>query len=161
MTDTPHPEEPAERDEPETARTPAKPKTGPTAAVIAVVVVLACGAVALFRAVTDTPRSPIGADTPAATRTGPDQVVCQVTDGGVYYLAVTSAADHNFSACAAGSPYPGTVYDLLGGVPGVDRRCILGDRYTEANRAIVAVYSDTKPEDLAAARAFCDANGGT
>jgi hypothetical protein len=43
----------------------------------------------------------------------------------------------------------------------MDRRCILPPGYIAQNGAAVGVYSDTVRTDLRAARAFCDANGGT
>jgi hypothetical protein len=100
--------------------------------------------------------------TQAATPTGPASEICQFADnGGSYYLLVTSATDHNFKACAGGTLYKGTIDDLFNTVPGLDRRCILGTAATVEFDALVAAYSDTKKADLAAARAFCAANGGT
>jgi hypothetical protein len=97
--------------------------------------------------------------TAAANPNGPGRMLCKVTDSGVYYLWVTSA-DHNFDACA-GSPMQPITLDQLLAEPNMDRRCILGDAYTATHHAIVGVYSDTAAADLAAARAFCAANGGT
>ena len=85
---------------------------------------------------------------------------CKVTNGGIYYLKVTSAQVHNFRACAGADPYPGTTDDLFT-LPQMDRRCTLGLDYTSREGALVAVYSDTPPANLAAAKQFCDANGGT
>lgn len=101
--------------------------------------------------------------TAAATQTGPDQEICQFTDnGGSYYLLVTSATDHNFKACAGGALYKGTLDDLFNSGAGIDRRCILGSNADlAAFDALVAVYSDAKKADLAAARTFCTANGGS
>jgi hypothetical protein len=96
-----------------------------------------------------------------ATPVSADQRICRVTsNGGAYYLLVTSATEHNFQACAGAAPYAGTLDDLFK-VPGMDRRCILPDQYTARNHAIVGVYSDTVTGNLTAARSFCFANGGT
>lgn len=99
---------------------------------------------------------------PTAT-TDPGREICSfVEGGGIYYLLVTSETAYNLSACDGGTRYPGTIDDLLlRGPSGMDRRCILPDSYTAAHEAIVGVYSDTRRADLAAARAFCQANGGT
>jgi hypothetical protein len=92
--------------------------------------------------------------------TPPDREICRVTDnGGSYYLLVTSATYHNFQACDGATPYDGTMDKLLN-LPKMGRRCILGDQYTADNHALVGVYSDTDSANMAAARRFCDANGG-
>jgi hypothetical protein len=97
-----------------------------------------------------------------ATPTGPDQEICQVIENGsTYYLLVTSATDHNFKACAGDKLFAGTLDDLFNSAAGMDRRCILGNAATVEFDALVAAYSDTKKADMAAARAFCTANGGT
>jgi hypothetical protein len=93
--------------------------------------------------------------------TPPDREICRVTDGGgSYYLLVTSATYHNFQACDGATPYDGTMDKLLN-LPKMGRRCILGDRYTADTHAVVEVYSDTNSANMAAARRFCDANGGS
>jgi hypothetical protein len=107
------------------------------------------------------PTTPAAAPTPASSPVSPHRRICRVTESaGSYYLNVTSAMDHNFQACAGATPYPGTLDDLLN-LPGMDRRCILGDQYTAQNHALVGVYSDSASPNLTAAREFCTANGGT
>lgn len=124
--------------------------------VLAVAALSACGTASPVStpAVKSTP-------TPTQEASTAGQEICGVSGrSGSYYLLVTSATDHNFKACDNAVQYTGTLDDLFK-LPGMDRRCILGDAYTSANDALVAVYSDTKPDDLAAADAFCRANGGT
>ncbi|MEV8510828.1 hypothetical protein [Dactylosporangium sp. NPDC051484] len=103
---------------------------------------------------------------PTTTTTQPpavkNRMICKVTEGGgTYYRYVTSASEHNFSACADGTEVPGTIDDLLLGPGNINRRCILGDTAIAMYHALVGVYSDTGTKNLAAARAYCDANGGT
>jgi hypothetical protein len=87
--------------------------------------------------------------------------ICRLSEhGGTFYLYVTSAAAHNFKACAGGVPYVGTIDQLLSSGSGMDRRCILDPEHNAQNDASVAVYSDSMRADLSAARAFCHANGG-
>jgi len=111
---------------------------------------------------TPPPSSKPAAKPSSAAPADPDHRLCRLTsDGGTYYVWITSATAHRFDACAGGTVDPRTVDDLLLGTPGMDRRCILGDAYTQAHEAIVGVYSDTKAANLAAARSFCAAGGGT
>jgi hypothetical protein len=96
---------------------------------------------------------------------GPGREICGMTvDGGTYYLNVTSETTNDLSACDGGTPFKGTVDDLLG-QPRMDRRCILPtDGDSEAMQrfnAIVGVYSASDPVDLDAARGFCRVNSGT
>jgi hypothetical protein len=114
-----------------------------------------------------TAASPTPAETPSTssaptTATLPSTEICKVAyNGGTIYLYVTSATAHNFKACAGGTPYAGTIDQLLSSASGIDRRCILGSDYTTQNKAAVAVYSDTARGDMKAAQRFCNANGGT
>ena len=102
------------------------------------------------------PSSAPSTATPASTE------ICRVAySGGTIYLYVTSATAHNFKACDGGTPYAGTIDQLLSSGSGIDRRCILGSDYTSQNRAALAVYSDTARGDMKAAQRFCNANGGT
>jgi hypothetical protein len=55
---------------------------------------------------------------------------------------------------------PGNLDDLFK-MPDVDRRCILGTQATIDLHALVGVYSDTKANDLAAARSYCQRYGGS
>jgi hypothetical protein len=89
-------------------------------------------------------------------------MVCRVTEnGGTYYRSVASFTEHDFRACDGATPYPGFVYDLLD-EPNVDRRCVLdSDSAIAKFHALVGVYSNTKSSNLAAARRFCSAHGGT
>lgn len=87
----------------------------------------------------------------------PDWIkICKIDDGnGTYYLNISSATAHNFTAC--GTPpalYSGTIDDLLR-LPGMDRRCMSGNADVAQEQADIGVYSDTKQADLAAAKAFC------
>jgi hypothetical protein len=98
---------------------------------------------------------------PAVTRaptTSATSEICRLTDNGsTFYLYVTSAAAHNFKACAGGTPYSGTLGQLLSSGSGMDRRCVLDHAQTGAN---LTVYSDTVHGDIKAAQAYCRANGG-
>jgi hypothetical protein len=87
--------------------------------------------------------------------------ICSVTDGsGRYYLNVTSQAEHDFRVCEGGAPYGGSLDDLFQ-LPHMDRRCIVASNDALArNHGLVGVYSDTTAADLAAARAYCTAQGG-
>lgn len=97
---------------------------------------------------------------PSAPAAQPNSEICRFTaDGGSYYLLVTSATDHNFKACDGGAQYDGNVDKLLADGTGIDRRCILGDAATARLDAIVGVYSSPAAADMAAATAFCNANG--
>jgi hypothetical protein len=88
--------------------------------------------------------------------------VCSQTDGkGTYYLDVTSQTEHDFRVCSGGTTYNGTLDDLFK-QPGMDRRCIVGSNEALArNHALVGVYSDTGKSNLAAARAYCESEGGS
>jgi hypothetical protein len=109
------------------------------------------------RAATTKPAPP-PPPTPATPR---DSELCRVDDAGAsFYLSVTSATEHDFRACANATVIPGTLDDLFS-LPGVDRRCVLGIQAIAELHALVGVYSDTKAEDLAAARDYCRAYGGT
>jgi hypothetical protein len=109
---------------------------------------------------TSRPAAPPPATTTQAPAAPPSAELCKVTGGGAtYYRWVTSATDHNFTACQGATVVPGTVDDLLK-QDNMDRRCILGDEATARYDAIVGVYSDTNAKNLAAARAWCKANGG-
>jgi hypothetical protein len=70
---------------------------------------------------------------------------------------VTSAGDHNFSVCVGSPLYPGTLDDLFK-LPHVDRRCLGSNEYATRNKALVGVYSDTKPLNLKAAKEWCALN---
>jgi len=88
--------------------------------------------------------------------------LCKVTatSGGVYYLDVTSATEHDFRACNGAEPYNGTLDTLLA-MSGMDRRCILDSNEAIARfRALVGVYSDTMDGNISAARQFCRSQGG-
>ena len=99
---------------------------------------------------------------PPGNPNGPDREICRLDqDGGTFYAHVTSATAHRFDACAGTTPYQGTLEDLFAQGHGMDRRCILGNAYMLAHEASVGVYSDTKAANLAAAKEFCQANGGT
>jgi hypothetical protein len=87
--------------------------------------------------------------------------ICEfASNGGHYYLFVTSATDYDFSACNGGQAYSGTIQQLVTDGSGIDRRCILGLDATIKFDAIVGVYSSPARVDAAAAIAFCTANGG-
>jgi hypothetical protein len=105
--------------------------------------------------------TPPPAPTTAAASVDPGREICSfVEGGGTYYRLVTSETDYNMSACVGGTRYTGTLEDLFT-IPGMDRRCILGDAGMATFDAIVGVYSDTKKADLVAARAFCQQYGGS
>jgi hypothetical protein len=96
---------------------------------------------------------------------GPGQEICKVDEsGGSYYLYVTSKTLNNLTACGGGTPFKGTIDNLLN-LPNMDRRCILptvgGTGTTPTSNAIVGVYSDTTQSGLSAANNYCEANGGT
>jgi hypothetical protein len=125
---------------------------------------------------TSSPGSPIDTQPPAAapattqtqtatatTHDRPGQRICRIeADDGAFYLLLTSEADHNFSACDAYTPFDGTLEDLFKLPHNMDRRCFLAsDKYIAQNGASGAIYSDAVKADLAAAHAFCAANGGT
>ena len=89
------------------------------------------------------------------------QEICEVTDGsgGVYYLNVTSETFDDLSACDNAARFNGTLDDLSHR-PNMNRHCTLptaGDPGAPADafNAIIGVYSDTNPADLAAATRFC------
>jgi hypothetical protein len=129
---------------------------------------------------TSSPTMPVGSPTPAASpssdqpspQPSPTQSavtrspitpasseICRVTgNGSTYYLYVTSAAAHNFKACTGGTPYSGSLDQLLSSGFGMDRRCVVDS--TAQTGATVAVYSDTAHGDIKAAQAYCRANGG-
>jgi hypothetical protein len=113
-----------------------------------------------------TAASPTPADSPS-TSSAPSAAtlssaeICQVDyNGGTIYLYVTSATAHNFKACAGGTPYTGSIDQLVSSGSGIDHRCDLGSDYTAQNNAAVAVYSDTAHGDMKAAQRFCSASGG-
>lgn len=113
-----------------------------------------------------TPTTPPLITTGGPSGMGPGREICAVTDSaaGTYYLLVTSETVNDLSACQGGTPFKGTVDDLLR-LPRMDRRCILptdgGSAAMRRFHAIVAVYSSADHADLAAAGGFCRANGGT
>jgi hypothetical protein len=80
--------------------------------------------------------------------------------GGTFYLSVTSSAEGNIKACGWGTPYAGTIEQLLSSGQGMDRRCTLDPGHTAENDTVVVVYSDTAQADLTAAHAFCNASQG-
>jgi hypothetical protein len=143
-----------------------KSKAPKVVIIVVAVVATLCGGLALIGALAggnSTSKASSAGTTPAtsAAPVSVDRQICRVTgNGGTYYLLVTSATEHNFQACAGATPYAGTI-DALLQLPGMDRRCILGDQYTAQNHAVVGVYSSKAAGDLAAARSFCSANGGT
>lgn len=101
--------------------------------------------------------------TPAAAPVAdPGREICQVNAaGGTYYRLDISETEHDLRACAGQQRFSGTIDDLLN-LPGMDRRCIVASNAAIArNHATVGVYSDTKPADVAAARAYCQAEGET
>lgn len=109
---------------------------------------------------------------PATVATGPaDTRICKVTatDRGAYYLDITSAQGHNFTACGDGPEAFGSDIGRLLGQPRMDRRCILpvtepataGADTAPTDEALVGVYSDTTRKDLADARDYCRSLGGT
>jgi hypothetical protein len=108
----------------------------------------------------DTPSSaPTSSDPSAATL--PTTEICQVAyNGGTIYLYVTSATAHNFKACDGGTPYAGTIDQLVSSGSGINRQCDLGSGYTAQNNAAVAVYSDAAHGDMKAAQRFCSASAG-
>jgi hypothetical protein len=78
-----------------------------------------------------------------------------------FYRNVVSFSEHDFRACNGSAPHPGFIEDLLN-QPNMDRRCVLDSGRAIAEfHALVGVYSDTKSSNLAAARRFCNAHGGT
>jgi hypothetical protein len=112
-----------------------------------------------------TAASPTPAETPSAAPASSALLtataICQVgANGGTFYLYATGATSETFTGCAGGTPYTGTIDDLLSSTPGIDHRCdIAGDR-VRLSGAVVAVYRDTTRADMRAARRFCDAYGG-
>jgi hypothetical protein len=114
--------------------------------------------------------SPTIAESPSTAPTSSDPSaaelsnteICQIGyNGGTIYLYVTSATAHNFKACAGGTPYAGTIGQLVSSGSGIDHRCDLGSDYTAQNNAAVAVYSDTAHGNMKAAQRFCSASGGS
>lgn len=100
--------------------------------------------------------TPSAVNRPPTTRASSE--ICRVTDSGsTIYLYVTSAT-HNFRACTGGTPYTGTLDQLLSSGSGIDRRCVVDG--TAQTAATVAVYSDSMHGDMKAAQAFCRTNGG-
>lgn len=114
-----------------------------------------------------TPTMPTSA-APATAFDGASGIrICSQIDGraaggkGTYYLLVTSQTEHDFRACTGGTSYNGTLDDLFK-QPDMDRRCIVGSNDGLArNHALVAVYSDKGKSNLAAARAYCESEGGS
>lgn len=119
---------------------------------------------------TDSPPSPTSSRLPRSTSqasaTPSTQVpaaveVCRLAEhGGTFYLYVTSSAEHDFKACHRGTPYAGTIDQLLSSGSGLDRRCTLDPGRTAQNDTVVVVYSDAAQADLTAALAFCNASQG-
>lgn len=138
-----------------------------TAGILTAIVAIACatcGIKAVSGSSDNTPTQlpAAAATTAAAVSNLPSQMICQVDTGsGAYYLLLTSASDHNFTACDGAAPYAGDIDTLLGAGLGVDRRCFLDNAFIAQFDASGAVYSDTKKIDLAAAHDYCAANGGT
>jgi hypothetical protein len=116
----------------------------------------------LLRTLTLTP-TPTPAPVQGAPAAPSGQRICKVVQGsGTFYLLISSEAEHDFRACAGNAPFNGTLDDLFNLPNNMDRRCIIAsDQAIARNHAIVAVYSDTQPADLAAARAYCQQEGGT
>lgn len=89
----------------------------------------------------------------------PDRELCKVTDsGGTYYLSITSAAAHNFSACDGGDVVQPLNTDVFSLDPKMDRRCMNPEPDVASEQALIAVYSGTG-QDLAAAMAYCTSRG--
>jgi hypothetical protein len=87
--------------------------------------------------------------------------ICRLAEhGGTFYLSVTSSPQHTFEACREGTPYAGTIGQLLSSRSGMDRRCTLDPGRTAENDTVLVVYSDTAQADLTAALAFCNASQG-
>ena len=113
-----------------------------------------------------TPRPSSTMSRPSATRSDAAPAgteICRLSQhGGTYYLYVTGDATQSFGACAGATPYVGTIGQLLSSAPGMDRRCVLDPDHNghSHNDATVAVYSDRMRQNLTAANAYCDANGG-
>jgi hypothetical protein len=127
------------------------------------------GAATAIWPATALPAAPTASPTPAETlSTAPASsdlltatAICQVgANGGTFYLYVTGASADTFTGCAGGTPYAGTIDDLVSSTPGMDHRCDLGGDHARQSGAVVAVYSDTSRPDMRAARRFCDTYGG-
>lgn len=103
---------------------------------------------------------PATASSSSSAQPGSD--TCQLTaDGGHYFLTISSAAAHNFTACTSGVPVPGGLDAVFASGPGVDRRCASTSVQVAQDQALVAVYSSTRAADEAAARAYCTSHGMT
>lgn len=97
---------------------------------------------------------------------GPGREICQVqaSDGGTYYLNVTSMGANDLSQCDAGTPLRTDTSELLKDPkygPGVDRRCIYDMTTDPTVNAIVGVYSSSRDADRAAAQAICERHNGS
>jgi hypothetical protein len=108
--------------------------------------------------------SPTPAETPstapASSAPSTATAICQVgANGGTFYLYLTGATTDTFTGCAGGTPFAGTIDDLLSSTPGIDHRCDLGGDNARQSGAVVAVYSDTTRADMRAARKFCESYG--
>lgn len=104
---------------------------------------------------TSTPSPTRGTAAPSGTE------ICRLVEhGGTFYLYLTDAAARDLTACAGGTPFVGTIDQLLWSGSGMNRRCVLDPDHNARTDASVAVYSDRMRPDVSAARAYCDANGG-
>jgi hypothetical protein len=126
------------------------------------------GAGAAMWTATALPVAPTASPTPAETPSTATEssapstatAICQVgANGGTFYLYLTGASADTFTGCGGGTPYAGTIDDLLSSTPGMDHRCDLGGNHAQSG-AVVAVYSDTSRTNMRAARKFCDAYSG-
>jgi hypothetical protein len=88
--------------------------------------------------------------------------MCLVSqNGGTFWLSITSAQAHNFTACG-GAPLQADNLDaIFASGPNVDRRCLNSDADIAAEEAVIGVYSSSNAADHAAARDFCTGNGWT
>jgi hypothetical protein len=98
---------------------------------------------------------------PASSDLSTAAAICQIgANGGTFYVYLTGATADTFTGCAGGTPYAGTIDDLLSSTPGIDHQCDVGGDHARQNQAVVAVYSDTTRADMRAARRFCATYGG-
>lgn len=102
-----------------------------------------------------------GASPTRGTAAASGTAICRLAEhGGTFYLYLTDAAARDLDACADGTPFAGTIDQLLSSGSGMNRRCALDPDHNARTDANVVVYSDRTRPNMSAARAYCDANGG-
>jgi hypothetical protein len=132
-------------------------------AMLAVAGLSACGAAGSTAApTTSTAAAADDSGTTVSSSADDGQIMCEVksaSNGGSYWLLLTSATSHDWTACAGAHLQPANLDTIMSSGAGVDRRCIGYPGVGE--NALVGVYSSTSSADLADADDLCQSQGWT